>query len=80
MGLTALLMTLWRGTSAVVQIFSWRISYIAVFAIIDYIFFVIAVAPWDHPQTSNTLWLKTIFGGGATAFIIYSFNELLTTK
>lgn len=79
-GLTALLMTLWRGTSAVIRIFNHDISYIAVFAVIDYILFVIAVAPWERGDASATFWAKTFIGGGATAFIIYSFNELLTTK
>ena len=51
---------------------------IAMFAVIDYI--LLAIAPWENHQATTAIWAKTFIGGGATDFIIYSFNELLMTK
>ena len=76
--LTALIMTLRRGVSAEIRIGKWSMSYLLAFAIMDVIFFVMASAPFkDGPWLA---WSKAVLVGGATAFVIYSFNELLTER
>ncbi len=74
--ITALLMTLRRGIKARIIIFGKDISYLLAFAVLDVIFFVLSSAPladgnWLH-------WTKSVLVGVTTAFVIYSFNELIT--
>jgi hypothetical protein len=74
--ITALLMTLRRGIKARIVIFGKDISYLMAFAVLDVIFFVLSSAPladgnWLH-------WTKSVLVGVTTAFVIYSFNELIT--
>lgn len=78
--LTALLMTLRRGISAVIKIGDKEISYILLFAILDVVFFVMSVAPMEGWSLGLLKWAKACLVGSATAFVIYSFNELLTEK
>lgn len=74
--ITALLMTLRRGIKARVTIFGESVSYLMVFAILDVIFFVLSSAPLE--QTTALHWIKSLLVGITTAFVIYSFNELIT--
>lgn len=74
--ITALLMTLRRGIKARVSIFGENVSYLMVFAILDVIFFVLSSAPLE--QTTALHWIKSLLVGITTAFVIYSFNELIT--
>lgn len=74
--ITALLMTLRRGIKARIIIFGKDVSYLMAFAVLDVIFFVLSSAPladgnWLH-------WTKSVLVGVTTAFVIYSFNELIT--
>lgn len=78
--LTALLMTLRRGISAVIQFGEKKISYILLFAILDVVFFVMSAAPVDGLRPGLLMWAKAVLVGSATAFVIYSFNELLTER
>ena len=78
--LTALLMTLRRGISAVIKFGENNISYILLFAILDVVFFVMSAAPMDGLNVGLLKWAKAFLVGSATAFVIYSFNELLTDK
>lgn len=78
--LTALLMTLRRGISAVIHIGEKKMSYILLFAILDVIFFVMSAAPMGGLGEGILMWGKAILVGSATAFVIYSFNELLTER
>lgn len=76
--ITALLMTLRRGIKARIVIFGKDVSYLMAFAVLDVIFFVLSSAPladgnWLH-------WTKSVLVGVTTAFVIYSFNELITKK
>ena len=78
--LTALLMTLRRGISAVIQFGEKKISYILLFAILDVVFFVMSAAPVDGLGPVLLMWAKAVLVGSATSFVIYSFNELLTER
>lgn len=78
--LTALLMTLRRGISAVIHFGEKKVSYILLFAILDVVFFVMSAAPMDSLSVGLLKWAKAFLVGSATAFVIYSFNELLTDK
>ena len=78
--LTALLMTLRRGISAKLKFGEKEISYILLFAILDVVFFVMSAAPMEGLGPSILMWAKAILVGSATAFVIYSFNELLTER
>ena len=78
--LTALLMTLRRGISAVIKIGEKETSYILLFSILDVVFFVMSAAPMDGVSAGLLKWAKACLVGSATAFVIYSFNELLTDK
>lgn len=78
--LTPLLMTLRRGISAVIKIGEKEISYILLFAILDVVFFVMSAAPMEGWSIGLLKWAKACLVGSATAFVIYSFNELLTEK
>ncbi len=78
--LTALLMTLRRGISAVIKFGEKKISYILLFAILDVVFFVMSAAPVDGLGSGVLMWAKAVLVGSATAFVIYSFNELLTER
>jgi len=77
--LTALVMTIKRGIKAKVQLFKRDVSYILLFAVLDVIFFVISSGPIEG-SSDRLMWGKSILVGSATAFVIYSFNELVTNK
>jgi hypothetical protein len=74
--ITALLMTLRRGIKARISIFGHDVSYLLAFAILDVIFFVLSSAPLE--ESTGLHWVKSILVGTTTAFVIYSFNELIT--
>lgn len=74
--ITALLMTLRRGIKARISIFGYDVSYLLAFAILDVIFFVLSSAPLE--ESTGLHWVKSILVGTTTAFVIYSFNELIT--
>ncbi|WP_282782267.1 hypothetical protein [Phaeodactylibacter xiamenensis] len=76
--ITALLMTLRRGIKARISIFGNDISYLMAFAVLDVIFFVLSSAPLTEGNWLH--WTKSILVGITTAFVIYSFNELITKK
>lgn len=74
--ITALLMTLRRGIKARITIFGNDVSYLMAFAVLDVIFFVLSSAPLEAGNWLH--WTKSILVGVTTAFVIYSFNELIT--
>ena len=74
--ITALLMTLRRGIKARITLFGYDVSYLMAFAVLDVIFFVLSSAPLEESTWLH--WVKSILVGTTTAFVIYSFNELIT--
>lgn len=74
--ITALLMTLRRGIKARITIFGNDVSYLMAFAVLDVIFFVLSSAPLEESGWLH--WTKSVLVGVTTAFVIYSFNELIT--
>jgi len=77
--LTALVMTIKRGIRAKIRLLGRDMSYILLFALLDVVFFVISSAPIEQ-QGDGLAWAKAVLVGSATAFVIYSFNELVTDK
>jgi hypothetical protein len=74
---TALVMTLKRGIKAKITIFGKEISYLLAFAFLDVIFFILSTAPLKEGYALN--WVMSVLVGVTVAFVIYSFNELVTT-
>ena len=77
--LTALVMTIKRGARAKIRLLGKELSYILLFALLDVVFFVVSTAPTEG-QSEVLKWGKAVLVGSATAFVIYSFNELVTNR
>lgn len=76
---TAFLMTIERGTAAKVKFFKQSVSYLKIFALLDIIFFMLSKLPAEYTSLGWYVF-KVFMVAITTAFCIYSYAELITTK